>query len=377
MKTQNDFKRALGSADPDFVACINQTLTKLQINEEEKPMKKISTSFILVMVLLSIATMAFAAASQWGIFEFIQDRGNENAILPEASELIQYDSSQQVGQTDSASFSLREAIFDGQQLYMVIAVKPTDPNTLLLGCDNLPSDGVSNMGPDYKDLPMAIMDYAYKNNKTTLLHTNVYDAAIRVGEAGFFESAQSILEEDGTLVYMLQGPYTSEQKTLEVNLLCQVIPYVDITENDVLDTDKTQVTELSFVLETAEVRNVVVSEEATIFEDCGVRIDQITLTGTAMSTHIEVEFTVVDEAAYALTDDGLWFEFLDEKGEPISPGFGGNGSISEVEGTEANERKFSQKGTFVAMEKLPDTLTVRGFNCWEKNRYETHEFDLK
>lgn len=339
-------------------------------------MKKMSTSFILVLALLSIATVAFAAASQWGVLDFITNRGMEGMVLPEASELIQYDSDQQVGKTDLASFSLREAIFDGEQLYMVIAVKPEKDSVLLLGSDALPSDPVMKMGPDYETLSMTIMDYAYKHSKDMLLQTNIYDAEILRGKEGFFQTGETILEADGTLVYMLKGAYKSEQESIAVNLLCSVTPYVDITENDVLDTANTQETELAFVLERADVRNIAASQEAVTFADCGVRVDRVTLSGTAMATHISVEFTVVDEAAYALTDEGLFFEFLDEKGECIPDGVAAGSGVYPVESEEKSERKLLQKASIAAMDELPDAITLRPFNVWEKNRYEAQIIDL-
>lgn len=108
-----------------------------------------------------------------------------------------------------------------------------------------------------------------------------------------------------------------------------------------------------------------------------MRVDQVTLWGTAMATHVEVEFTVVDEAAYALTDGGLFFEFLDEKDERIAEGVAAGNGVFPVEGAAGNEKKFLQKDTFAAMDELPTKITIQGFNIWEKNRYEAHAFELK
>lgn len=37
-----------------------------------------------------------------------------------------------------------------------------------------------------------------------------------------------------------------------------------------------------------------------------------------MALHYKVRFTVTDKAAYTATEDGVWFEFLDENGDALA-----------------------------------------------------------
>lgn len=375
MKTKDDFKRALGPADPGFEHCIHQTLTKLYQNEEDKPVKKISTSLILVMVLLLIVAVAFAAASQWGVLDFMEKRGGTaSPVLPAAADLIQQNVQQKGGETDQATFSVREAIYDGQQLYMVIAVTPKADNLLLLGSGVAPSDPMGRMGPGFEEQSQTIMGYANQQGGLTLLRTHIFDEASAMGMEGYFNEMDSVLEEDGTLVYMLRGPYTAQESPLSVKLICLVTPFVDVAVNDVLDIDQEQQAELTFTLQDAEVSRTVASREPVEFADCGVRVDRVTLSGTAMSTQVQVEFTVVDEAAFALMDGGLWFEFLDESGNVIPDGVGG-GSVGPVPGSE--EPKYTQNSAMAAVETLPTQITLRAYNALDKNRYEAHVFELQ
>lgn len=365
MKRREDFLEAIGPADPGFVANIQHTLADLQRKEDERPVKKASISFALIMAIVMIAAVAMAAA-RWGVFDFIASRGGEGKVLPEATELVQQDVAQQGGETASATFVLREAAFDGKALYMVVAVTPANGDTMLLGTDALPSDRMSNMGPRYEGETMTIAEYAAQNGRARLVHTNVASIPATDGEESLVNSLDYILEEDGTLVYMLTGACETQEDSLPVELVCITSPF----EDGGISMDKVEKVSLTFTLRAARPDHAVASREPAIFSDCGVRVDRVILSGTAMSTHVRVEYTVVDEAAFDLTDDGLWFEFLDENGEVIEDGATGSGSVAPVgEG-------LVQESALIAMETLPGRITVRGYNAWEKNRYESHDFAL-
>lgn len=374
MKNKEDFERALGPADPAFVAAIHQTLHKLEKQEEEKPMRKFSASLVLVLSLLLLTAVAFAAVTQWGVLDFLGGYENGGEVLPEAAELVQSDVGQEGGQTESATFALREALMDGTDLYMVVAIQPNDPKTLLLGVDAMPSDPISMLLRDNEE-DTTIMDYAYQNGYDTLMRTNIYDAVGELGQEGVVDSLDYRLEEDGTLVYIIYGSARTSEDTLPVELVCTVTPFVDITVDDSLDVELRKESRLSFTLEAKPQGETLVSTKPTVYTDCGVRVDSLTLTKSPMATYVEVIFTVIDEAQYALTDDGLWFEFLTEDGEVIQDSVIGGGEVGPLEGAPAGT--YVQRISLTALSNLPERVVMRGYNCWEKNRYEAHLFELQ
>ena len=105
-----------------------------------------------------------------------------------------------------------------------------------------------------------------------------------------------------------------------------------------------------------------------------MQVTSVTLTSTPMNTYTRIEFTVTDVDAYAKTDEGLWFEFLDENGERLPSGSSTGGAVTPV-GDDGLH--FVQTDSLIAMESFPETVTLRGYNCWEKNRYETHTFEME
>lgn len=131
-------------------------------------------------------------------------------------------------------------------------------------------------------------------------------------------------------------------------------------------------TVLSVTLKNSGTKETVISEMPAIYSDCGVRVDKVTLTGSAMAIYADIEFTVIDKEKFAETDDGLWFEFLDDTGKRLPDGASSSGSVEAID-----ENHYILKVSLQASERLPSEIILRGYNCWEKNRYETHAFEMK
>ena len=154
---KRDFRTAFGKPDADFVSCVQNTLHRLR--EEERPMKrKLSLSAaIAVAACLIVATAALAAASHWGLFDFL-NQGGDSGALPEAAEIVATDPPQEGGAGKLASFRLREAVYDGEYVYMVVDATPAD-GILLLGPGLLPPDAMRDLTKEDSDA-MTIGEYA-------------------------------------------------------------------------------------------------------------------------------------------------------------------------------------------------------------------------
>lgn len=314
-----------------------------------------------------ITTTALALSNAWGIRDFLSgkriDAGVE--VLPEVIDLVEKDVPQESEQTEMASFKVREGIFDGQNVYIVVEVKPTSPDYLLLGSDATPSDPVGNMGPLFQSEIGTIADYARLNNKTPI-HT--WLGVIK--ELPSY-SLDFILEDDGTLVYMLSGRYdAADAGSLELHLTCGVAPFIGQS----IDTQNEQRIELSCTLQNTVAKDSVANESSATYNDCGVRVEKITLTGSPMAIYAEIEFTVIDKEKFAETDGGLWFEFIDENGNRLPSGAATAGTI---EAADDNGVCYIQKDSIQAAEILPGEIILRGYNSWEKNRYEAHTFVMQ
>jgi len=369
MQNKRDLSNAFGKADDDFVNTVYQTLAAIQIQHERKDKKTVKkTSFRLVAVLAVICALlagtALALTNTWGIFDFLYGRTNDVAVLPEAAEIVQTTVPQSGGQTDHAAFSVRQAIFDGQNLYIVVAAKPADSDYLLLGPDANPSDPIGNLGPLFSDKTGTIADYARDNNKQMIKTALAID--------GTNQSMDFLLEEDYTLVYMIKAVIVDASSKLDLEVHCISAPFISEGGEDVVDEPNMKRTTLSVAVENTGTKETVSSTGPVVYSDCGVQVDKITLTGSAMALYAEIEFTVIDKEKFAETDGGLWFEFLDSSGARLPDGAGSNGSSEKID-----ENHYIQKTSLQASESLPGEVIVRGFNCWEKNKYETHTIQMQ
>lgn len=355
MKTGEEFKRAIGPADQSFSAAVQRSVYQLQ-QKEEKPMKKLSAALVVVTALLLILAVAVAAGMEWGVFDFFTERyGNRFQILPQAQEHLQTAVPQTGGQADSASFTLRQAVYDGHYLYMVVAAKPVQENVLLVDSFEVPEeDPIRDLLPD-APADMTIAQYAQSVGKTLL--------ATSIG-GNHIDSQDYLWEEDGTLVYMAIGEATAGPE-LDVTLSCYAFPFGSTQE-------EMERTDLCFTLTNNIQCTEAVFGQPTLYSDCGVQVDEIALTLSPMATYYAISVTITDPEAYAKTDNGLWFEFLDESGERLPDGSTLSGGIEQVDDTH-----FIQRGSLGAMDSVPTQLILRGYNCWEKNRYEMHTFQQK
>lgn len=360
----NDLKNALGEADDGFKNNVYQTLVELKKREERKPVRKMSLRIVaIVTVLCLLATgTALAMTNTWGILDFLNGRRIDVEVLPDATEIVQTDLPQEGGENKLAVFSVREAVFDGQNVYIIVEAKAKNPEYLLLGLDANLSDPVGNMGPLFDGQRGTIDDYAKVNYKTPI-HTSVL---LNLNGS----SVDFVLEDDGTLVYMINGRYADNASQLSLELECITSPFVDGS----IHMEDLQRNTLVVTLQNTGTKDIVTNMNTTEYADCGVRVDKITLSNSPMAIYVEIEFSVIDQNKFAETDGGLWFEFIDENGDRLPSGAGSSGII---EALDENGIYFIQRDSLRASEDLPSEITLRGYNAWEKNRYEAHTFEMK
>ena len=366
MRNITKLRNAFGQADDGFVNNVYQTLAGMQINKDRKPVKRVffrMAAVIAILCILSAGTV-LAFTNTWGILDFLSGRRTDVKVLPEASDIVQKDVSQKASQTEFAAFTVREAVFDGQNVYIIVDAKPSGSEYLLLGPDASPSDPIGNMGPLFSDKTGTISDYARENNKK-MVNTSVVISGVNC-------SVDFLLEDDGTLVYMLNGDYTVDSNASDVKLTCVAAPFVSRDGALSIDELDKKATTLSVTLKNSGTQDTVTSTVPAVYSDCGVRVDKVTLTGSAMAIYAEIEFTVIDKEKYAEANDGLWFEFLDDAGKRLPDGASSDGGVTTVD-----ENHFIQKASLQASETLPSEIILRGYNCWEKNRYEAHTFGMK
>ena len=388
---KRDLRAAFGKPDADFVSCVQYTLRRLR-EEEERPVKRKLrlSAAIAVAACLIVATAAFAAASHWGLFDFL-DQGGDSGTLPEAAEIVATDPPQEGGEGELASFRLREAVYDGEYVYMVVDATPAD-GILLLGPGLLPPDAMRDLTKEDSDA-MTIGEYAGENDLQMAI-VGISTAAAAEGAEDIVTSMDWHLEADGTLVFMLSGEAPQGAgDAFETTLLCSVTPLVSAAEGEGIimqyfeedgeepvskyigyDVDEAHIqrSELTFALSAAGPAEAQAYDLGAAYPGCGVRVERVTFEPSPMALYYEIRFTITDEAAYAATEDGVQFEFLDANGERLPDGATMSGqTAAQADGS------FVQSGSLSAQSDLSQIAALRAFNCWTKERYESHELTLE
>ncbi len=389
---KRDFRRAFGDPDAAFAFTVKNTLRRLD-EEEKKPVKRKMrvSAAIAVAACLIISTAAFAAANHWGLFDFLNQGQSDSAPLPEAIEILATEPPQEGGTGELAGFQLREAVYDGEYAYLVVDVTPRQ-ELLLIGPSYGLEDPMRLMTGDSAN-SLTIGEYAEQND-LQMAYVTISSALDALGEE-FIRSIDCHWEEDGTLVLMLTCTVSEQEGSAFASTLqCSVTPLIPAASKEdailygyyeenadeptyastgyVTDEENQQETELAFTLDDANRHNTLASSQSAEYPSCGVRVDSVRLTASPMALYYEIHFTVTDEAAYAATEDGVWFEFLDANGNALP-----DGATRGAEVQPQADGSLVQSGSLAAREELPETVTLRAYNCWTQERYENHELTLE
>lgn len=102
------------------------------LQAEGEPMRRKRTSAVLVAALLTVilAATAFAVTRQAGLLEMLNPFGEK--MESGVEELVLTDIEQQGGMGERAVMAIREAIYDGRTLHLLIEAKPKAQDTALI-----------------------------------------------------------------------------------------------------------------------------------------------------------------------------------------------------------------------------------------------------
>lgn len=356
-----------------------------RIAGKEQPVmkKKLSVALVLALTLCLLMAAAVAAAHRAGLLDFIGRYSN--IYVPEdAQTYVQTDVATMENELVTAT--VREMYYDGKVARMVVDVTPKADNILLLGVDMYPEDPWENMklipgGEENQDLRSAAQVY----------QEGGYEAAYAVS-VGLWPVDENTLctggvmdyygNEDGTLTIYQQEEYKNAPDALDIRLRINMTPWeTPLAEGSKpMREQRQEMNQLLHLTQTAAATEAYLCTQPVELPSVGVRIDGLLIEVKPQEIYATLDFTVTDRATYDALDSGLWFEFIDPDsaaetpyGQRLKEGLTGGGSISPVDGDDpAYAVQFRQRET-LGRNELHEVYTVRAFNAWEKERYETVE----
>jgi hypothetical protein len=111
------------------------------------------------------------------------------------------------------------------------------------------------------------------------------------------------------------------------------------------------------------------------------------MTVTPLEIRYFLDFEVTDPEKFRAQEGGLWFEFIDPDNETnapydqrVSTGLTSGGSVKRLDGNDAETAEVGavyRQCDAIGLDALSDSYTIRAFNVWEKDRYETVAFTVR
>ena len=346
--------------------------TLLALRGKERIMKrKWTVALAAALLAVLLCAVALAAVGRWGMLDFI-GRYQNTYIPQDAGDYVQSDVA--AFAQDGLAVNVRELYYDGRTARMTVDVSAED--ALLLGEDTQMDDAWGELTGQAGDA-RTVLDVWHERGEARVLRVGLHPADVEQGAAD--ASLDWVLGEDGVLTWYIEQRYDDDRPAREVTLTVTATPYADPEAGEEsLDWDRRAVLEKTLTLTADGDTDIFVSAEPAVYADAGVRVDCVRIEVKPQELVATVEFTVIDEAAFAATDDGLWFEFIDPQStetayasQRLTGGLSGSDSVEDLGGG-----RYVQTET-LAKNELRDTYTLRAYNCWEKNRYETHEFIMQ
>ncbi|MCL2547857.1 MAG: hypothetical protein FWE76_01675 [Symbiobacteriaceae bacterium] len=360
MQTLPDLKRVFNQADSSFEENISKILRELaadsNVRQYGRQPFRIAYATVAMLLFLTLTISAVAYYNQWGVMDFIHSRGFGVQTLPYAEEIVQnvtwkYHSRVE---TPYAVFTAREAVFDGQHVYVVITATPTDEKYQLKGLhgndDPSAPNGLIKVNVALTDEEMAMCDEAVEQGiETIYLVVNCFNRDL------WGHMHDYIVEDDGTLVFIFNSGYEDRYLRSDIQSIDLQVFCTHVVSAEGLDGRFwLPVSSSGLYLTLLNSGNIssISSTAAIDFPECGIRVDKLQLTGTAMATYVLVDYTVTDEEVYATTG-GVWFEILDERDLPLPSkalSWRIQGGFNDLSGKRV---PFRQRNAIPAMPILP------------------------
>ena len=383
-------------------ALMQRTLRAAQGKEENQPvmMKKMTLAVAFALIAVTLCAAAIAAANRWGMLDFVDRYAVDHYIPEDAQNYVQTDVAQL--ENEWVTVSIRELYYDGRTSRMTVDVTPKAEHVLLVGEDTCLSDPFINLTHEY------VMDG--DNDMRTVYQVigeEGYEAVYAATSCTFDAehgitggSMDYILGEDGTLTIFQQEEYAENRPQREVTFQAILMPYdTPLDPAGYADYDRREILEAPLILTASMnptdapipegvIANVYVSREPVEYPRVGVRVDRLTIEVKPQDIYAIIDYTVTDAEAYAKTDRGLWFEFIDPEladqlpadgqyaQQRLTSGLSGGGMVMPLDDEQSEPTMYRQTET-LGKNELHDAYTLRAFNCWEKDRYETHTFAMR
>ena len=107
---------------------------------------------------------------------------------------------------------------------------------------------------------------------------------------------------------------------------------------------------------------------------CGVLLDGIAFHGFLLSSKLDILYIVYDQEVFRQMNDSLRFEALDDQGQPMDSSFH---TGYEKVFHDLRKTSYWQTLSLPGLEASPEKITLRAYNSFTNETYETIELTLQ
>lgn len=378
MNERELLKKLRGQMDAVSVSPALRRRTLAAAYGKEKTMKKkVSTALICALIGALMCSVALAVASRAGMTDFL--KRSVSAYIPEnAQDYIRV--GEESFDVRVATVTLREIYYDGLTARVTADVTPKEKTTLLTGVDSWPEQSWQDLirlrgeDCDASD-PRTVGDVFMEEGYQAAYNVNLScDNALWSEICG--TSQDYVLGEDGVLTICGDWQFTDDQPEREMTLQLILTRYMgDADGADAKERYRHTLKLTAASREDDGTADIYVSRAPASFASIGVRVERVAIAVKPLELYYAIDYTVTDPELYGQTDDGLWFEFIDPDSAASEPSeqrlSEGLSAWSDVEQPDENGR-ITQIGT-LGINELRDVYTLRAYECWEKQRFDTCE----
>lgn len=336
--TERDLERILHQTAQD-VHLSDEARRRIRLSaKEERPVRMKKFVAIALALVLMLTTTA-AVAAELGLFDFLQKTMGQT-VLPGANELIKTDVAS--GETDAVIYTIKQAVYDGKSVSMLVEMRAKDKETMLIGPGWMMEDQIGwhiyNTEAEALADTRTITDYATEKGYTRFVEPSV----------AFIGYGWSSVDEwvDNTLTVLYSFPAEGDTLALTIEYCsCEC----SITERSNFQREPDTINLKANSTPLWEVS----SNKSFDAPGFGVRVDSLSITSTMVQSYWTISYTVTDvETAYNL---GWNFNLLDMNKEYLPRGVlgGGGGDLPTKIG-----QQLTYSGSFAATEQPPTELMI-------------------
>lgn len=343
MKTGEDFRNEFPDTEEGFRSAAYQALTSLRA---PRKLPSLHGKPILVFALLLAVLMGAAVAGtadKWSLFssvpEFMQTASKDEQAHMKASFQPVSVKGRHVDLT------VREAVYDGFGLYMAIDMAPHQANVFLI-----PDMNVNLSEPASEAYSGFPADVTLSEHIKALGYTTIYRVDVQALLRGMIFPATLAYNGDGTFTFYLRQRAGAAAEIQQSVLTTQVSASIMLNTGSRSTLEFVQ-TDLSVPAQPVLEVKRSAEDFSVAFENSGVKLTNITLQRTLLTTYVSADVAVINEEAFA--NEGVQFYFCvsDQDGARLLPGY------FNISGTTRNlETGAYEYASTLSLDNLPDTL---------------------